>query len=103
MKALTILGFGAAVLGASVAVAGACDHGGRHEAMRAAVQASFTQADADGNGSLTADEFTAFQEAMRAQMAAHRFQRADTNGDGVVTLDELTQSMGRRHHGGPGL
>jgi Ca2+-binding EF-hand superfamily protein len=107
MKALTILGLGLglglAVLGGTAVAGPGCDREGKREAMREAAEASFAQADADGSGSLTADEFTSFHEIMRAQMAAHRFERADTNGDGAVTLEELAESHGSRHKRGPAL
>lgn len=101
MKAFTIFGLGLALLGTTtmVAVAGPGDRGARREAMRAVAQESFTAADADGNGSLTPEEFQTFHEIMRAKMAQKRFQHADTNGDGAVTLDELEAAApGRRHH-----
>lgn len=104
MKASMILGLGLAVLGASAAIAGpGCDHEGKREAMRAAAEASFAQADVDGTGSLTADEFLNFNEILRGQMAARRFERADSDGDGAVTLEELAAARDRRHRRGPGL
>jgi hypothetical protein len=106
MKAFTIFGLGLALLGTTTMVAVANDRGdrgARREAMRAIAQESFTAADADGNGSLTPEEFQTFHEIMRAKMAEHRFQRADANGDGAVTLDELKAAApGRRGHHCPG-
>lgn len=99
MKAFTVLGLGLALLGTTTMVAVAGDRGARREAMRALAQESFTAADADGNGSLSPEEFQTFHEIMRAKMAQQRFQRADANGDGAVTLDELEAAApGRRHH-----
>jgi len=104
MKASTILGLGLATLGASAAFAGPnCGHEGKREAMRAAAEASFAQADVDGSGSLDADEFSNFHEILRAQLAAHRFERADADGDGAVTLEELAATRDRHHRRGPGL
>ena len=56
------------------------------EAERAAV---FAQADADGNGALTLDEFKTFESLLRDKMTEHHFAHVDTNGDGTVTLQEL--------------
>lgn len=42
---------------------------------------SFEQLDADGDGSITVEEFKA--------QAQSRFAEADTNGDGVLTADEM--------------
>jgi hypothetical protein len=67
------------------------------EQIAADVAAVFAQADADGDGALTATEFETFQQLMRARMAQHRFARADANGDGKVTLAELQAA--RPHHG----
>jgi hypothetical protein len=56
------------------------------EAERAAL---FTQADADGNGTLSLDEFKTFESLVHDQMAERHFNKLDTNGDGVVSLEEL--------------
>ena len=56
------------------------------EAERAAL---FAQADADGNGTLSLDEFRTFESLLRDKMTERHFQHLDTNGDGGVSLDEL--------------
>jgi hypothetical protein len=56
------------------------------EAERAAL---FTQADADGNGTLSLEEFKAFEALLRDKMADRHFNQLDTNGDGAVSLEEL--------------
>ncbi len=56
------------------------------EAGRAAL---FAQADADGNGALSLNEFKTFESLMRDKMTEHHFNQLDTNGDGAVSLDEL--------------
>jgi hypothetical protein len=56
------------------------------EAERAAL---FTQADADGNGALSFDEFETFHSLVREKKAEHRFNHLDANGDGSVSLEEL--------------
>jgi hypothetical protein len=70
------------------------------EEKAAAASAAFTQADVDGNGALSAEEFTNFHMIMRQQLAAARFNRADVNGDGQVTLEELQQARQARGHCG---
>jgi len=55
----------------------------------AARDKAFAAADADGNGVLSPDEFTAFHDAMRQAFEAKRFAKIDTNGDGVISHDEL--------------
>ena len=51
--------------------------------------AFFAQADADGSGALSLDEFKTFESLVRDKMAEFHFNHLDTNGDGVVSLDEL--------------
>ena len=63
----------------------------------AAEAAAFTQADTDGNGKLSADEFANFHDIMRRQMDAHHFQMLDADGDGALSLDEIKAG----HGGGP--
>jgi len=56
------------------------------EAERAAL---FAQADADGSGTLSLDEFKTFESLVHDKMAEHHFAHVDANGDGVVSLEEL--------------
>jgi hypothetical protein len=70
--------------------------GAGREQFQAAVSSAFAQADVDGNGALSPEEFANFQTILRTEMAKARFARADTNGDGQVTLEELQAA--RPHH-----
>ena len=68
----------------------------------AARDQAFTQADADGNGVLSPDEFAAFHDAMRRALEAKHFAKIDTNGDGVISHDELAAARPpHRPCGGP--
>ena len=72
--------------------------------MKAEQAALFAQADADGSGTLSVEEFKAFESSMRDKMTERHFQRMDTNGDAAVSLDELQAAgPGPRpgHRGGP--
>jgi Ca2+-binding EF-hand superfamily protein len=66
------------------------------QALQAEVPALFTQADADGDGSLTADEFKVFKQLLAEKRTESMFQRIDVNGDGKVTLDEINAEAARR-------
>ncbi len=81
MAALTIAALGSPVLGS-----GSADP---RADFAAAETAAFTEADTDGDGTLTLDEFTKFNELLRQKLDALRFNRLDTNGDGVLSKDEL--------------
>ena len=52
----------------------------------------FSDADIDGSGGITFDEFNAFAEAEKARREAERrqrrFERLDANGDGTISADE---------------
>lgn len=68
------------------------------EAERAAL---FAQADANGNGALSLDEFKTFESLLRDKMTERHFQQLDANGDGGVSLDELQADRpgpGPGHH-----
>jgi hypothetical protein len=57
---------------------------------------SFEALDTDGNGGLTAEEFTAGAQAR----AAEKFSRIDGNADGVITKEEMEaahQAFRERH------
>jgi hypothetical protein len=55
----------------------------------------FAKFDADGNGSLSDDEYIALMEDFRRQMMLARFKRSDANGDGMISKDEMTDRIGR--------
>lgn len=60
------------------------------EDAAAAMQARLTEFDADGNGSLSLDEFETLHSAMIREMMVDRFQYLDADGDGAVTPSEMT-------------
>jgi hypothetical protein len=69
--------------------------------MMSARTAAFTEADADGDGALTQQEFAQFHALMEQKRAALHFARLDTDGDGKVTQAELAAGRPPRGHGGP--
>jgi hypothetical protein len=72
---------------------------GNWQEQRAAMRAqAFAQADADGNGALSPQEFANYYTILQQQRGSHKFTRLDANGDGQVTLDELQAAPGH-HHG----
>ena len=68
--------------------------------VEAAAVARFTEADANGDGLLDADEMAAAGEGRNAERRAKRIakhmERADTDGDGAISLEEMTASGGNR-------
>ena len=78
-----------------------------NDARREQVTANFLEADADGDGALTREEFTrlidlnARHDIGRARQIARfnrygvAFGRADANSDGVVTREELSTLASR--------
>jgi hypothetical protein len=100
-------------IGAALALAGATVVAAQNVAnkptqeQRAAARAqAFAQADADGNGALSPQEFETFKTLMSQLHKRAWFARVDANGDGQVTLDELQAARMNKHgcHGdkGPG-
>jgi Ca2+-binding EF-hand superfamily protein len=99
MKLKSLLVLAVLALGATPVLA--CD-GAKGEAMDAARTAALKEADTNGDGVLNAQEFQAFDEAMKAQMKQLRFARLDANGDGQLTTQELESGRGHgRHRKGP--
>ena len=69
------------------------------DAKRAAL---FAEADFDGNGALSLDEFKTFESLFRDRMVEQHFNHIDANGDDAVSLEELQASgppPGPGHHG----
>lgn len=61
----------------------------------AAVNARFARFDADANGRLSLDEFTALWADITRPMAVRAFQFMDPNGDAGVTKAEVDEKTGR--------
>ena len=53
----------------------------------------FEKKDANGDGSLTLDEFKKGMKEKQLEFAEKRFKRLDADGDGKVTLDELKAGL----------
>jgi len=78
----------------------ACE-GANREAMEAARTAAFAEADANGDGALTPEEFETFHAAMKARKAQLRFAKLDADGNGQLTAAELESHRGHRGKRGP--
>ena len=74
------------------------------EQRDAARAQAFAQADADGNGALSPQEFATFKSIMSQMRKSAWFSRVDANGDGQITLDELQAAHMNKHkcHGDNG-
>ena len=77
--------------------------------------ARLTAADANRDGTVTAEERRAAMQARRAEHVAARFDRLDADKNGQISRDEFSarpergprgegrMQRGGRHHGGPGM
>lgn len=78
--------------------------------------ARLTAADANRDGTVTAEEMRAAMQAHRAERVAARFDRLDADKNGQISRDEFSarpergpraeggrMQRGGRHHGGPGM
>ena len=76
----------------------ALDADGNGEITRAEVEAShakrFTDADANGDGFLSADELQTRAENRRNERFARMVERHDTDGDGLLSPEELRSDRG---------
>jgi hypothetical protein len=77
---------------AGLALGGAAaraESGGCGADVGAAETAAFAEADANGDGRLSPDEFASFTAVMKAKLDTLRFTRLDTDGDGVLSAAEI--------------
>ena len=59
------------------------------EEMRGMMKSRMAEHDANGDGSLSIDEFEALHNTMMRGMMVDRFQHLDADGDGAVTSEEM--------------
>ena len=83
------------------------DKGATTEEKQAILQAKLAEFDANGDGSLSIEEFEALHSAAIRELMVDRFQALDNDGDGQVTAEEMkapaSQSgMMGGGHGGQG-
>ena len=97
MNARTLLLAGAIALSASPIFA----HGFGKD-MAANLPDLFTQADSNGDGKLTLDEYKNLRTLIAEKRTEARFQKLDTAGTGAVTLDEMQAAIAAHagHHRG---
>jgi len=57
---------------------------------------NFAEIDADGDGAVTQDEFTAAMADRAASRAAATFNRLDADGDGILSRDADSRAPERR-------
>jgi hypothetical protein len=85
----------AAVLIASVAIAGAADDDAKKKDKPAKKAGGLMTADKDKDGKITLDEFKAWGAARSKPLSADKaetiFKKRDKNSDGAITKDELAR------------
>lgn len=63
--------------------------------LRTGLEGRLSEYDADGDGSLSIEEFEALHSAMIREHMVDRFQHLDNDGDGEVTAEEITAPADR--------
>ena len=90
MTKFTIRALTLAALACALPATAHAFHPGVDPAEFQAIQAEvFTEADANGDGVLSAAEFVSFHELMRAKMEEAMFTNIDTDASGGISLTEL--------------
>src|SRR5262245_59801599 len=97
MQAIRWIAGALALAGATIVAAQSVADRPTKEQRQAARAQVFAQADADGNGALSSQEFETFKTLMSQLHKRDWFAKADANGDGQVTMDEL-QAVRRHNH-----
>jgi Ca2+-binding EF-hand superfamily protein len=92
---------GLALCGSALATSNTTSPGAstRRDAIVAAKNDAFAEADANGDGKLTPGEFATFTQLMHQKLQVLRFAYIDANGDGVITKDELAAHHFAGHRG----
>ena len=92
-----LFAFAALVAATSPAAAQKVKEGQTRDSVSVNVERRFKNMDADSNGSISSEEFTASAQKrasregteFKPRRASNMFAKTDANGDGAVSLDEL--------------
>jgi Ca2+-binding EF-hand superfamily protein len=68
------------------------------EEFTAKYDAKFTKMDGDGDGSVSAEEYEAYIHAKYEDKYREKFKKMDTDGDGSVSEQELIEHKNDQHH-----
>jgi len=99
MQAIRWIAGALALAGATVVAAQNVADRPTKEQRQAARAQAFAQADADGNGALSPQEFETYKTLISQLHKRDWFAKADANGDGQVTMDELQAARMQHRHG----